>query len=229
MEVKKYPKYDLENYRSIFFLVGLVFALAVMYGMFQYKTYNAKVEDIAVNDEGNFEQEDIPITRNDVELPPPPPPQQQVSDVLEIVNDDTKLEDDFNFDVESDEDESIQFTDVDLNDDEGETEDDQIFISVQQMPEFPGGQMALRRYIAEHIQYPVLARENDIEGVVTVQFVVGKKGEVSNVFVIRGVDPLLDSEAVRVVKSLPRFKPGMQQGRPVKVWFTLPIVFKLQK
>ena len=229
MEVKKYPKYDLENYRSIFFLVGLVFALAVMYGMFQYKTYNAKVEDIAVNDEGNFEQEDIPITRNDVELPPPPPPQQQVSDVLEIVNDDTKLEDDFNFDVESDEDESIQFTDVDLNDDEGESEDDQIFISVQQMPEFPGGQLALRRYIAEHIQYPVMARENDIEGVVTVQFVVGKKGEVSNVFVIRGVDPLLDSEAVRVVKSLPRFKPGMQQGRPVKVWFTLPIVFKLQK
>ncbi len=229
MEVKKYPKYDLENYRSVFFLVGLVFALAVTYGMFQYKTYNAKVEDIAVNDEGNFEQEDIPITRNDVELPPPPPPQQQVSDVLEIVNDDTKLEDDFNFDVESDEDESIQFTDVDLNDDEGDNEDEQIFISVQQMPEFPGGQLALRRYIAEHIQYPVLARENDIEGVVTVQFVVGKKGEVSNVFVIRGVDPLLDSEAVRVVKSLPRFKPGMQQGRPVKVWFTLPIVFKLQK
>ncbi len=228
MEIKKYPKVDLENYRTLFFLIGLVVSLAIMYALFQWKTYNAKVEDLAVNQEAQFEQEDVPITTREIKMPPPPAPKQVVSDAIQIVKDDTKIEEQFDFNVEATEDEAVDFSDVDF-DTEEENDDEQIFVSVQQMPEFPGGMMALRRYIAEHIQYPVLAQENEIEGTVVVKFVVGKKGEVSNVQVIRGVDPLLDSEAVRVVKNLPRFKPGMNNGRPVKVWFTLPIVFKLQK
>jgi len=227
MEAKKNPKVDLENYRTIFFLIGLVLALIVIYGLFEIKKYNIKIENLAVNEEGNFEQEEILVTRQDLELPPPPPPKQQISDVLEIVSNETKIEDDFNFDVETEEQESIDFMDIPL--DEGDNEEDQIFISVEQMPEFPGGINALRRYIAENIQYPVLAQENDIEGTVILKFVVGKDGKVSNVQVLRGVDPLLDSEAIRVVKTLPKFKPGYNNGQPVKVWYTLPVMFILQK
>ncbi len=227
MEVKKYPKVDLENYRTLFFLIGLVVSLGILYALFQWKTYNVKVQDLAVNQEAEFEQEDVPVTTREVKLPPPPPPKQVVSDAIEIVTNDTKIEEQFDFNVEATEDEAVDFTDI--NFDTEEDDDEQIFVSVQQMPEFPGGMLALRRYIAEHIQYPVLAQENEIEGTVVVKFVVGKKGEVSNVTVIRGVDPLLDSEAIRVVKHLPPFKPGYNNGRPVKVWFTLPIVFKLQR
>ncbi len=227
MEVKKNPKVNLENYRTIFFLVGLVLSLFVTYLLFERKTYNVKVENLAINDEGSFEQEEVLVTRQDVKLPPPPPPKQQVSDVIEIVKNDTKIEEDFNFDVEAQEDEAVDFTDIPVE--ETEEDDGQIFVSVEQMPEFPGGINALRRYIAEHLQYPVLAQENEIEGTVIVKFVVGKNGAVSNVQVIRGVDPLLDSEAVRVVKSLPRFKPGYNNGHPVRVWYTLPIIFKLQR
>ncbi len=227
MEVKKNPNQDLENYRTIFFLVGLVLSLALVYGLFEIKKANVKVEKIAANQEGNFEQEEVVATRQDIKLPPPPPPKQQVSDVLEIVSNNTKINEDFNFNVEAQEQEAVNFVDVPV--DEGDQEDDQIFVSVEKMPEFPGGINALRRYIAEHIQYPVLAQENDIEGTVIVKFVVGKRGNVSNVQVLRGVDPLLDSEAVRVVKTLPRFKPGYNNGHPVRVYYTLPVMFVLQK
>ncbi len=227
MEAKKNPKVDLENYRTIFFLIGLVLTLVVVYALFEIKKYNVKVENLAVNEEGNFEQEEVVVTRQDIELPPPPPPKQQVSDVLEIVNNNTKIEEDFNFDVEADEQESVDFVDVPV--DEGDEEDDEIFVRAETMPEFPGGINALRNYVAEHTQYPVLAQENDIEGTVIVKFVVGKDGRVSNVQVLRGVDPLLDSEAVRVVKTLPRFKPGYNNGHPVRVWYTLPVMFILEK
>jgi protein TonB len=96
------------------------------------------------------------------------------------------------------------------------------------MPEFiAGGEAGLRQFIAEHIEYPELAQENDIQGTVYIRFVVTKTGTIGDVQVVRGVDPLLDEEAVRVVKSLPKFKPGMQGGRPVPVWFSVPIVFQL--
>ncbi len=229
MEIKKYPKVDLENYRNLFFLIGLVLALILVYGLFEWKTYNVKVQDLSANQQADFEQEDVPVTTREIKVPPPPAPKQVVSDAIQIVKNNAKIEEQFDFNVEADENEAVDFSDVNFDTTQEEDDDEQIFVSVQQMPEFPGGIMALRRYIAEHIQYPVLAQENEIEGTVVVKFVVGKKGEVSNVQVIRGVDPLLDSEAVRVVRTLPRFKPGYNNGRPVKVWYTLPIIFKLQK
>ena len=100
-------------------------------------------------------------------------------------------------------------------------------IIAEQMPEFPGGELALRKYIAEHIKYPDLAMEKGIEGTVFVRFVIEKDGSIGEIQITRGVDPLLDQEAVRVVKSLPKFKPGYQDGRPVPVWYSIPIVFKL--
>ncbi len=123
-------------------------------------------------------------------------------------------------------DNDIVFDDFDYEED---VDEEQVFVSVEQMPEFPGGMEALRKYIADHIKYPEIAKENEIEGTVVVKFIINRDGTVSKVSVIRGVDPVLDSEAVRVVRTLPKFKPGMNCGRRVKVWFTLPVVFKLQK
>lgn len=107
-------------------------------------------------------------------------------------------------------------------------DDNKVFDSVEQDPQFPGGQEALLKYVAEHLRYPTAAQENGIQGRVVVQFVVTKTGKVGTVKVVRGKDPDLDKEAVRVVKSLPAFTPGKMNGHPVNVWYTLPITFKLQ-
>ena len=108
-------------------------------------------------------------------------------------------------------------------------DDNKVFDTVEQNPVFPGGPAALMQYVASHIKYPAIARENYIQGRVTVQFVVTKTGSVGQVKVVRGKDPELDKEAVRVVKSLPKFTPGMMNGHPVNVWYTLPITFKISE
>jgi protein TonB len=100
---------------------------------------------------------------------------------------------------------------------------------VEEMPEFPGGQSALMKYLSENIRYPVIAQENGIEGRVICSFVVERDGSITDVQVVRGVDPSLDREAVRVIQSMPKWKPGKQRGKPVRVRFTLPIVFRLQQ
>lgn len=107
-------------------------------------------------------------------------------------------------------------------------DDNKVFDVVEQKPQFPGGEAALLKYVAEHIRYPAMAQENNIQGRVVVQFVVTKTGSVGEVKVVRGKDPDLDKEAVRVVKSLPKFVPGKMNGHSVNVWYTLPIQFKLQ-
>jgi protein TonB len=105
---------------------------------------------------------------------------------------------------------------------------EEVFRSVEQMPQFPGGEDALRKYLASHVNYPPMAAENNVQGKVVVQFVVEKDGKVGEVKVVRSVDKDLDREAVRVCKSLPKFTPGRQNGQPVRVWYTLPVQFKLQ-
>ena len=106
--------------------------------------------------------------------------------------------------------------------------EDQVLEVVEQMPTYPGGQKALLQYISDNIKYPSVAQENGIQGRVLVRFVVKKDGSVGEVQVLRGVHETLDKEAVRLMKSLPcKFTPGKQNGRPVNVWFTMPISFKL--
>ena len=107
-------------------------------------------------------------------------------------------------------------------------DDDKVFEVVEQKPQFPGGEAALLKWVSEHIRYPAMAQENNIQGRVIVQFVVTKTGDVGGVKVVRGKDPDLDKEAMRVVKSLPKFVPGKMNGHSVNVWYTLPISFKLQ-
>ncbi len=110
-----------------------------------------------------------------------------------------------------------------------EPKKEEIFTAVEQMPQFPGGEAELMKYIANHIKYPTMAAENNIQGRVVVKFVVKKDGSVGEVQVLRGKDPDLDKEAVRVVRTLPKFIPGKMNGQAVSVWFTLPINFKLQQ
>lgn len=107
-------------------------------------------------------------------------------------------------------------------------EENKVFDIVEQQPMFPGGPAALMKYLSEHTKYPVVAQENGVQGRVTVQFVVEKDGSISDVHVLRGVDPSLDKEAVRVVKSLPRWTPGKQNGITVRVNYRVPVLFRLQ-
>ena len=109
-----------------------------------------------------------------------------------------------------------------------EAKPEEVFRSVEQMPQFPGGEAALMKFLASHINYPPMAAENNVQGKVIVQFVVDKTGKVGEVKVVRSVDKDLDHEAIRVCQALPKFTPGRQNGRPVSVWYTLPIQFKLQ-
>ena len=109
-----------------------------------------------------------------------------------------------------------------------EEEEDVVFQVVEKMPEFPGGQQALFEYLSKNIRYPVIAQENGLQGRVICQFVVNQDGSIVDVVVVRSVDPSLDKEAERVIKSMPKWKPGEQRGKAVRVKYTLPVNFRLQ-
>lgn len=228
MEVKKLPKADLENKRNIFLLLGLVIALGLILAAFEYKTSPRKADSLGQVQMQEIEEEIIPITREQQVQPPPPPP-PAVVEVLNIVDDEVEIEDELQIeDTEVTEDMIIDVAPVVQTKKEVEEEDTQVFFIVEDMPEFPGGELALRQFIANSIKYPVIAQENGIQGRVYVTFVVDADGSVSDPRIARGVDPSLDKEALRVVSMLPKWKPGQQRGKPVRVSYTVPINFQLQ-
>lgn len=229
MEVKKSPKADLENKRNVFLMLGLVIALGVILAAFEYKAAPTKTEGLGEIQMQEVEEEIIPITREQEVQPPPPPPPPQVVEVLNIVDDDVEIEDEL-FIEETDvtDDMVIDVAPVISTQEEEEEEDTQVFFIVEDMPEFPGGELALRQYIANAIKYPVIAQENGIQGRVYVTFVVNTDGSIADARIARGVDPSLDKEALRVVNALPKWKPGKQRGKPVRVSYTVPINFVLQ-
>ena len=230
MELKKSPKADLENKKNVFFLLGLVLALGLMLVAFEWTTKPKKAESFGAVQTQDVDDELIPITREPEVKPPPPPPPPQVVEVLNIVDNDVKIEDELKIeDTEADDATVIDVAPVVSNmKDEEEEEESKVFYIVEEMPEFPGGELALRKYIANAINYPVIAQENGIQGKVYVTFVVDKDGSISDAHVARGIDPSLDKEALRVVNSLPKWKPGKQRGQPVRVSYTVPINFVLQ-
>jgi protein TonB len=225
MEIKKSFKADLEGKRALFVEIGIVAALAFMLVAFEWTSQPKDNQLLQAAQMGEADEEIIPITRQQPEQPPPPPPPPQVIEVINIVEDNVDIEE-FDFDdMEADEDMSIDFVPFE----EEEEAEEEVFFIVEDMPKFQGGgKEKFREYIAQNLQYPAIAAENGISGRVFVQFAVNAKGEVVDVVVVRGVDPALDKEAVRVVKSSPKWTPGKQRGRPVKVQFTFPIVFVLQ-
>ncbi|MDX9883908.1 MAG: energy transducer TonB [Prolixibacteraceae bacterium] len=228
MELKKSPKADLENKRNIFVQLGLVIALGITLFAFEWTTKVEQAASLGTIAEQEVEDEIIPITRQEEVKPPPPPPPPKTVEVLTIVDDDTELEDELEIDdSEADDQTVIDIAPIVVQKEE-EEEEAQVFFIVEEMPEFPGGELALRKFIAQSIKYPVIAQENGIQGKVYVNFVVDKDGSVTNAKIARGVDPSLDKEALRVVNSLPKWKPGKQRGKAVKVSYTVPINFVLQ-
>lgn len=228
MEIKKTPKADLENKKTLFTEIGLAIALGLCLAAFEYSTQEVKIDLEAMPEEVVVEEEQAPVTRQEEVKPPPPPPPPKMADVLNIVDDNVELDDEAAlFDSEFDEEAEVEFQEVEVEEEVVE-DTEEVFIIVEQMPEFPGGNEALLKYLATSVKYPVIAQENGIQGRVFVSFVIDKNGEVTNVRVARPFDPNLDKEAVRVVQSMPKWTPGKQRGKAVKVSYNVPINFVLQ-
>jgi len=229
MESKKSKKADLEHRKSMFLEVGLVVSLAVILVAFEWTQGEAKDDNTEMVQEIQFEDEMMQITRREEPKPEPKPEQPKVAEVLDIVDDDVEIEDDFDFDMEATDDTEYDFTTM-ITDDEEEIDEEEVFYIVEDMPTFNGGDPAteFRKYIAQNLRYPEIAAENGISGRVIVQFAVNRTGQVEDAVVVRSVDPALDKEAIRVVMSSPKWTPGKQRGKAVKVLFTFPINFVLQ-
>ncbi len=229
MQQKKSLKADLEGKRNTFFLVGLVLALGVTLVAFEWTTKPSKADSLGMVQAQEVEEEIIPVTREQQVKPPPPPPPPKVVEVLNIVDDEIKIEDELKIDdTEADENTVINVAPVVETKEEEEVEEQIFFNIIEEPAEFPGGDRALYKFIHDNVKYPVIAQENGIQGKVYVKFVVDKDGKPVNAEVARPVDRSLDTEALRVINSLPRFKPGKQRGRPVKVYYTAVINFQLQ-
>jgi len=228
MELKKSKKADLERNKGMYLQIGLVLVLSLVLIAFEWTSRPPKEDTEKLVSDTAFEVEEMQITRRE-EPPQEPPPQQRVAEILNIVEDNVDLIDDFDFNVEADAKTEFRFQGF-VDDVEEFKEEEETFYIVEEMPTFNGGEPAIefRKYIQQNLRYPEIAAENDISGRVIVQFAVNSQGKVVDAVVLMGVDPSLDREALRVVLSSPPWKPGKQRGKSVKVLFTFPINFVLQ-
>jgi len=230
MEIKKSKKANLENKRLLFTEIGLIVALLAVWGAFSYSTKDKKVSDLLADNQDIEVEEMVPITE---ETPPPPPEAPKIpllSDQIDIVDDDIKLEDNLMLNLEDDANLGVEIQDYVEAVEEEEVEEEAIpFQLVEEKPTFQGGDAnEFSKWVNAHLSYPEIAKENGVQGRVTLQFTVNPDGSVSNVKVLRGVDSSLDKEAVRVVSSSPKWKPGKQRDRAVKVTYTFPVIFQLR-
>ena len=228
METKKTPKANLESKRPTWLLVGYVTVLAFMFVAFEW-TRDIRVDTSGRINENVFEQDmEIPLTRQPELTTPPPPQVTPINDVLTIIDDDATAEE-TNFASLEETGEDVVIKHIPVTVDEEVVVEDDIFVVVEENPQFPnGGTAGLLQYLGKNIKYPTIPQENGTQGRVTVQFVVNKDGSIVDVKVIRGVDPYLDKEAVRVISTMPKWIPGKQRGVPVRCKFTVPVTFKLQ-
>lgn len=229
MEIKKTPKADLENRRTLFTEIGLVVALLVVWGAFSYSTKEKAVASLGEDTQVVEVEDMVPITE---ETPPPPPEAPKIpilSDQIDIVEDDIKVDDNF-MSLEDDASLGVEIMDYVEEVKEEVVEEEAIpFQLVEEKPSFNGGDAnEFSKWVNSKLQYPEIAKENGVQGRVTLQFTVNPDGSVSNVKVLRGVDSSLDKEAVRVVSMSPKWKPGKQRDRAVKVTYTFPVIFQLR-
>jgi protein TonB len=225
MEKRKSEKADLENKRSVYLEIGFVIALVVVLVGMEWKSYDKQEYSLVQRVVDDTPEEIVPITEQKVKPPPPKPPPQVT--IINVVKDDVEVEDDIEIDVDMDDDTEMEEY-VPVVEEEEEVVEEQIFLVVEEMPSFPGGEKEMYRYIGKNIEYPRMAKESGISGRVFVTFVVEKDGRVTDVKVLRGIGGGCDEEAVRVIKSMPRWKPGKQRGKPVRVQYRMPIKFTLQ-
>ena len=222
---KKNDKANLEKKRGLFFQIALVITFSVVLFAFEWGTETGK-KNAAYQIAGiDIETEVIPVTRHK-ELKPPAP-KKHIE--FKIVEDDEPVTEEPELpSIEIDPDESYEVPEIPDTDEGFDCGDPGIWEFTEVAPEFPGGMKGLLHYLGKHTRYPSIAAENGIQGKVYVRFVINENGEVGDAQLIRSVDPALDKEALRVVGNLPRWKPGKQAGKPVSVWFTIPIVFVLE-
>lgn len=236
---KKNPNKDLEKRKLLFFEIGLVLALVITFISFQWTVQVKEVETTSGLRELEFEEEMIPVTRQEpIQEKATLPPALKPLDVITIVDDSEEIEQEIDLvDVEANQEMEVDIVaPQEIEVEEEEVDETQIFVIVEEMPIFrpdicktsKEGEIELYRYIQSQIRYPAIAQENGITGRVYVRFVVDSDGGVTDIKVVRGVDPSLDREAVRVIKNLPPFAPGKQRGRPVKVAYTSVIKFEIQ-
>lgn len=225
MERRKSEKANLENKRTVFLEIGFVIALAVVFVAMEWKSYDKQEYDLVQRVVDDTPEEIIPITEQKVKPPPPKPPPQVT--LINVVEDDVEVEDEIEIDVDMDDDTEMEEY-VPIVEEEEELVEEEIFLVVEEMPSFPGGEQEMYRYIGKNIEYPRMAKESGISGRVFVTFVVEKNGAVTDVKILRGIGGGCDEEAIRVIKSMPTWKAGKQRGKPVRVQYRMPIKFTLQ-
>ena len=229
MELKKSDKANLDKTRGIFTEVGLLIALGLALLAFEWQV-SPKADD---NDDfvaqALIEEEQVAITRHE-EPPPPPPEPPKVTDILDIVADDVHVDTNIHIDIEIDMNTEIFIPDMFSVAEIEEEEETVLFHIVEDKPLFNGKDpdVAFREWAYSKIVYPPIAAENGISGRVILDFAIDREGNVVEVRVLRGADPLLDAEAVRVIRMSPKWTPGMQRGKPVKVRYQFPFMFQLQ-
>ena len=228
MEIKKSPKADLENRKTTNLLIGAILTLSVLFIGFDWSERDKQVTTDTGLAEIVFEEEIIPITEQEQPKQAPPPPEApKVEEVLEIVENDADVEestiqasDDTQQAVE------VKYTPVEVE--EEEVDEEQIFQIVEEQAQYPGGMAECMKFLSKNIKYPTISQENGVQGRVIVQFVVNRDGSIVDAKVMRGVDPYLDKEALRVVGLMPKWSPGKQRGKAVRSQFILPVMFRLQ-
>ena len=231
MEVKKSPKASLENKRFLFTEIGFVIALFAVLFAFDYSSKEKKVATLETETAAVEVEDMIPITQ---ETPPPPEAAPKIpilSDQIDVVDDNIKIDDNLFQNLEDDANSGVEIMDYIESAPEEETIEEEAipFQLVEEKPSFNGGDAnEFSKWVNSRLVYPEIAKENGVQGRVTLQFTVNADGSVSNVKVLRGVDSSLDKEAVRVVSSSPKWKPGKQRDRAVKVTYTFPVIFQLR-
>ena len=231
MEVKKSPKASLENKRFLFTEIVFVIALLAVLFAFDYSSKEKKVATLETETAAVEVEDMIPITQ---ETPPPPEAAPKIpilSDQIDVVDDNIKIDDNMFQNLEDDANSGVEIMDYIESAPEEETIEEEAipFQLVEEKPSFNGGDAnEFSKWVNSRLVYPEIAKENGVQGRVTLQFTVNADGSVSNVKVLRGVDSSLDKEAVRVVSSSPKWKPGKQRDRAVKVTYTFPVIFQLR-
>jgi len=241
MELKKNPQADLSRNSGLYFVIGLTIVLFTTWRLLEHKTYESDEEFVNVLNVTDTMDEEVPVTQTVRTTPPPPPP--AAPDVIEVVEDMEEVEETIIESTESSQETFVEDAVVSVDDiDVGEVEEEISvpFAIIENVPVFPGCEhleteaekkLCFNKKVQEHIQqnfkYPKTALEMGISGRVFLQFEIGSDGRVANIRK-RGPDRLLEEEAVRIIAALPKMKPGIQRGRPVKVGYSIPINFMMQ-
>lgn len=224
MVTKKSPRANLEDKKSVFVLLGLVMVLSMVFITLEWSRANVRIVNIDDLYGIPTDEDLIPQTAAPATPPPPPPPPPSFIEEIEIVDNNTRASE-VKFVSETNENEIVNLVTTTSYEVTPEADPEVVLIFVEQMPEFNGN---VHDYLSKSVRYPAIAIEHGIEGKVICQFVINRDGSVVDVVVLKGVHPSLDSEALRVVKSMPNWKPGRQNGKAVRVKCTIPVSFRLR-